>query len=48
MEDAATVSDYAVQYKSGSFIASSVIKLALQTGEVAAAVYATNPIIKSY
>ena len=31
MEDAATVSDYLVQYKSDTFIAPSVIKLALQT-----------------
>jgi hypothetical protein len=49
MKDSATVQNYVTNYKPGVFIAPSVIKKALfEGGEVAAAVCANNPILRSY
>lgn len=49
MKDSATVESYVTNYKPGVFIAPSVIKKALfEGGEVAAAVCANNPILRSY
>ncbi len=49
MKDSATVENYVTNYKPGVFISPSVIKKALyEGGEVAAAVCANNPILRSY